>query len=165
MHPAALRGTRGGSNSALVMLSALTKLSFLLNTHRGVNAEGRPWRWPLCASSMLVPNLGLQPRASMLGEKRQTSARRCIHRAAIVERSSDQNDNADDCLPTVVSCSCGAQPAPLQWEPVHKSAMFLTHQAQQSGQTETSDTDSSLKIKDVCQQWAHIITQPLPLLL
>lgn len=134
------------------------------------NTEGRPW-WPLCASCMLFPNLlGLQPRTSMLGEKRQTFVRRCIHRAAIVEWSSDQNDNVDDCLPTVVSCSCSAHPAPLQWvlvskQPDHKSVMFLTDQAHQSGQTEKCDMDSELKIKNVWWQWAHVITQPLPLLL
>lgn len=135
MHPAARRGTCGGFTSTLVMLSACTKLLKLSKarvfswTHR--NTEGQA-RWPSCASSTPFPNLlGLQPRTSVLGEKRQTFVRRCIHRAAIVEASWDQNDNADDCLPTVVSCSCGRHPAPLQWalvsqQPDHKSVTFLT---------------------------------------
>lgn len=134
VHPAALRGTCAAFNSALVMLSASTapaSNSQFSPEHTGTPRADpgdpgvRPARWSA------APNL-------LAREKRQTFVRRCIHRAAIVEGGSDQNDNADDCLPTVVSCSCGADPAPLQWVPVsqqpdHKSVTLLTAQAQQSG--------------------------------
>lgn len=110
-------------------LKALQSLSFLLNTqeHRG----SAPVTLVCILHAVSKPSGFSQPRTSMSGEKHQTFVRRCIHRAAIVVASWDQNDNVDDCLPTVVSCSCGTHPAPLQWalvsqQPDHKSVTFLT---------------------------------------
>lgn len=91
MHPSAPRGT-------WFFLKAVThtdSLTFLPNTAGTQRVD------PGDPSCVLSPNLQGSPNLHA-GERK----RPLFHRAAIVEGSWAQNDNVDDCLPTVVSCSC-----------------------------------------------------------